>query len=182
MPLDGARRRSHGGRASGIHSPAARAARSGPRSCALRESTIKYCRRGDRYLQFRRRIGAADSRRLSRCDALIFTEITTRSRPLAELGFRMVLSDEQVPRLCSSARGKSAKGEPWCSASRAPSAMRPCEFLKPSTREWQSIRELSNGPRHRRFLDGHRPAPSPCARASFARLDKLKLIPQNLRP
>jgi hypothetical protein len=53
---------------------------------------------------------------LSRCDALVFTEIATQSRQLAELDFRIVLSDEQIPRLCSSARGKSAKGEPWRSA------------------------------------------------------------------
>jgi hypothetical protein len=53
---------------------------------------------------------------LSRCDALVFTEITMRSRQLAELDFRVVLTDEQIPRLCSSARGKSAKGESWRSA------------------------------------------------------------------
>jgi hypothetical protein len=53
---------------------------------------------------------------LSHCDALVFTEITARSRNTVELDFRVVLSDEQAPRLCSSARGKSGNGEPWRSA------------------------------------------------------------------
>src|ERR1035441_10806427 len=38
---------------------------------------------------------------LSHCDALVFTEITARSRNTVELDFRVVLSDEQAPRLCS---------------------------------------------------------------------------------
>jgi hypothetical protein len=47
------------------------------------------------------------------CDAVVFTEITGLGRRRVELDFRIVLADEQVPRLCSSARGKSAKLAPW---------------------------------------------------------------------
>jgi len=50
---------------------------------------------------------------LGACDAVLFTEITGHSRKTAELDFRIVLSDEQVPRLCASARGKSGKQTSW---------------------------------------------------------------------
>jgi hypothetical protein len=53
---------------------------------------------------------------LGACDAVLFTEITGHGRKTAELDFRIVLSDEQIPRLCSSARGKSGKQASWRAA------------------------------------------------------------------
>jgi hypothetical protein len=47
------------------------------------------------------------------CDAVVFTEITGRNRKTVEVDFRVVLTDEQVPRMCSSARGKSGKLVSW---------------------------------------------------------------------
>jgi hypothetical protein len=44
------------------------------------------------------------------CDATVFTEIvrvTGRDRKSVEMEFRIVVAGEQIPRLCSSARGKS---------------------------------------------------------------------------
>jgi len=46
------------------------------------------------------------------CDAIVFTEIVRsggRNRKRAEVEFRILLSGEQIPRLCSSARGKSIR-------------------------------------------------------------------------
>lgn len=45
------------------------------------------------------------------CDATVFTEIVASGgvvRKNVELQFRIVLADEQIPRLCSSARGRPA--------------------------------------------------------------------------
>ena len=67
---------------------------------------------------------------LSHCDALVFTEITARSRNTVELDFRIVLSDEQAPRLCSSARGKSGNGEPWRSAAHRAFADEAAQILR----------------------------------------------------
>jgi len=53
---------------------------------------------------------------LGNCDVVLFTEITGSSRKSAELDFRMVFSDEQIPRLCASARGKSGKSASWRAA------------------------------------------------------------------
>ena len=50
-------------------------------------------------------LGAIDG-----CDATVFTEIVSvagRDRKTVELEFRIVVSGEQIPRLCSSARGRS---------------------------------------------------------------------------
>jgi hypothetical protein len=51
---------------------------------------------------------------LPRCDATVFTEIVAvsgRKRKSVETEFRIVLSGEQIPRLCSSARGKSTEAQ-----------------------------------------------------------------------
>jgi len=53
---------------------------------------------------------------LGSCDAVVFTEIAERTRNTVEIDFRIVLADEQVPRLCSSARGKSGKLVSWHAA------------------------------------------------------------------
>jgi hypothetical protein len=67
---------------------------------------------------------------LPSCDAVVFTEITQHSRNAVELDFRILLSDEQIPRLCSSARGKSRKGEPWRDAVRRAFADEAGQILK----------------------------------------------------
>jgi len=53
---------------------------------------------------------------LPACDAVVFTESTGHNRKTVEVDFRLVLSDEQVPRLCSSARGRSGSPASWHAA------------------------------------------------------------------
>jgi hypothetical protein len=54
------------------------------------------------------------------CDATVYTEIvavTGRARKTVETEFRIVIAGEQIPRLCSSAHGKSTNGRAVLSAS-----------------------------------------------------------------
>jgi hypothetical protein len=60
-----------------------------------------------------REAGFRPQRQGAQCDATVFTEIVAvsgRRRKNVDTEFRIVLSGEQIPRLCSSARGRSGQG------------------------------------------------------------------------
>jgi len=65
---------------------------------------------------------------LSHCDALVFTEITARSRNTVELDFRIVLSDEQAPGCAHRRAARVAMESPGVPRPTAPSPMRRRKF------------------------------------------------------